>query len=107
MSTGIIQMIAVITLIAVAIFLMRWLMRYTIREALAKEGFETSAVFSEVGENKMLTAADEHGNILVAKLSKEPESLLVRIKSAIIPISWESCYWMELADGTRLQAQRI
>lgn len=107
MSTGTMQMIVIIAIIVAAIFLMRSMVRYHIREALAKEGFEASAVFTEIGKNKTITAADEHGTVLVAKVSKEPENLVVRIKTAIIPISWESCYWMELSDGTRLQAQPI
>lgn len=107
MSNGTIQVIVIVACIAALIFLMRWMTRYFIREALAKEGFETSAVFTEIGKNKTLTATDEHGTVLVAKVSKQPASLTVRIKTAIIPIAWSTYHWMELSDGTRLQAQSV
>ncbi len=107
MSTETIQVIGIIACIAAAIFLMRWMTRYFIRKALAEEGFETSAVFTEIGETKTLTATDKHGTTLVARVSKQPTSLTVRIKTAVIPVAWDTYHWMELSDGTRLQAQSV
>ena len=107
MSNGTVQVIVIIACIAAMIFLMRWMTRYFIRKALAEEGFETSAVFTEIGKNKTLIATDEHGTILVAKVSEQPVSLTVRIKTAVIPIAWDTYHWMELSDGTRLQAQPV
>lgn len=107
MSTGTIQVIVIIACIAAAIFVMRRISRYYIREALAEEGFETSAVFTEIGENKTLTATDEDGTILVAKVSKQPTSLTIRIKTAVVPPSWDTYHWMELSDGTRFQAKSL
>ena len=107
MSNGTIQVIVIIACIAALIFLMHWMTRHFIREALAKEGFETSAVFTEIGEIKTLTATDEYGATLVAKVSKQPVSLTVRIKTAVIPVFWDTYHWMELSDGTRLQAKSV
>ena len=107
MSNGIIQVNVLIACIVATIFLMRWMTLYYIRKALAEEGFETSAVFTEIGEIKTLTATDEHGDTLVAKVSKQPVSLTVRIKTAVIPIAWDTYHWMELPDGTRFQAKSV
>jgi hypothetical protein len=93
--------------IALVLFTMRYMTRYFIREALAAEGFETEAVATEFGTETILTAKNAYGQTVVSQTKKRPENLTVKIKQAVIPVSWDEYHWMELADGRRLSARPI
>ncbi|MCA9356911.1 hypothetical protein H6784_03430 [Candidatus Nomurabacteria bacterium] len=88
-------------------FYIRWSEKISIRRALAKEGFATAAVFTEIGGAKTLTATSESGMVLVAKVIKQPEDLNVRIKIAVTAPFWDTYYFMELSDRTFVQAQPV
>ena len=93
--------------IALVWFIMRCMVRYFIREALAAEGFETEAVATAFGAETLLTAKNTYGETLVARAKTLPDNLTVKIKHAIIPVTWDQYHWMELADGRHLVATPV